>query len=105
MSFDAKTGHFILTISKARLAFQIQEGDTDAIAARLRERGIMVHEVCPAWVRCDMRPGQIWKAFHDQQPDPSDMAFYWTQTAAELYPEWAAEELSEMQQAQPPLRS
>ncbi len=98
MSFDAKTGHFILSISKARLAFRIHDLDTHAIAARLRECGVTVHEVCPAWVRCDMRPGMIWKAFHDQRPNPSHMASYWTSRAEELYPEWAAEEVAEARQ-------
>ena len=94
MSFDARTGHFILTISKARLAFHVDSNDTESIAACLQESGIKVHEVCPAWVRCDMRPAAIWKTFHAEEPGPSRIAHYWTRTAQELYPEWAEGELS-----------
>ncbi len=100
MSFDAKTGHFILTLSNAILSFSIHDQDTNAMAARLREYGIEVYDICPAWVRCDMRPLQIWKAFHDHRPDPSLLASYWTNTAKALYPKWAAEEASEVEQAE-----
>ncbi len=98
MSFDAKTGHFILTISEAILAFRIYNHNTETIASRLRECGIKVHDVCPAWVRCDMRPQSVWNAFHDQKPDPSQMASYWTREAKTLYPDWAEEEVSETEQ-------
>lgn len=94
MSFDAKTGHFILTISEAILAFRIENQDTKAIAARLQENGIRVYDVCPAWVRCDMRPRAVWKVFHDTTPDPSYLASYWTRAAETLHPDWAAEEVS-----------
>ena len=97
MGFNAKTGHFNLTVSMVRLWLQVNDEnlqDTDAIAARLQECGVDVHEVRPAWVQCDMRPGAIWRALRGERPESSRIAHYWTRAAKDLYPTWATEELS-----------
>ena len=96
MSFDSRTGHFILTISMAKLWLRADDAglqDTEAIASRLRTCGIGVHEVCPAWVRCDMRPGAVWQALCGLPPKPSRVAHFWTPKAQELHSRWAADEL------------
>ena len=97
MGYDVKTGHFILTLSKARLWLRVDDaslGDTDAIASRLREFGVGVHAVCPAWVRCDMRPGAVWEALRREQPPTAQVVRHWTQRAKKLHPTWAMKELS-----------
>ena len=98
MAYDEETGHFTLTISMVRLWLRVDDAglqDTEAIADRLRECGIAIHEIRPAWVRCDMRPGAIWEALRGERPEPPQIVHYWTHSARQRHPQWAAEELHE----------
>ena len=97
MSFDAKSGHFILTISKARFWWKVdgrpKPEDTEEVANRLRSCGVGVHEVQPAWIMCDMRPAVIWRALGGEDRDPFEVSHYWTPAAQQRHPKWAAAEM------------
>jgi NAD(P)-dependent dehydrogenase (short-subunit alcohol dehydrogenase family) len=97
MAFDVKSGRFTLTFSMA-LFWWRRDGkkpeNTKAIADRLRECGIKVHQVCPAWIQCDMRPRAIQEALGGGSADTSSVASFWTPEARKACPEWAADELA-----------